>query len=128
MTPKQKKCLDFIKRYTKSNGCSPSYQEMADYLGLFSKSNVYKIIQNLKEQGYIEDTPNKYRSIKLCTPCKNCKKLEKQLDMAIRCLEKYADHQNWQDECAGAEDCLYIDDFAYRDAETVLEQIKELNK
>lgn len=86
MTPKQKKCLDFIKRYTKSNGCSPSYQEMADYLGLFSKSNVYKIIQNLKEQGYIEDTPNKYRSIKLCTPCKNCKKLEKQLKIAIEDL------------------------------------------
>lgn len=57
-----------------------------------------------------------------------CERLQKQLDKAIKCLEKYADHQNWQDECAGANDCLYIEDFGYREAETALEQIKELEK
>lgn len=48
--------------------------------------------------------------------------------MAIKCLERYADHENWQDECAGASDCLFKDDYGYREAETVLEQIKELKK
>lgn len=64
----------------------------------------------------------------LLATVKKCEKLQKQLDMAIECLERYADHQNWQDECAGAEDCLYIDDFAYREAEETLKQIKELEK
>lgn len=53
---------------------------------------------------------------------------QKKLDIAIKCLERYADHQNWQDECAGAEDCLYIEDFGYREAEQALEQIKELDE
>ena len=57
-----------------------------------------------------------------------CERLQKQLDIAVECLEKYADHQNWQDECAGAEDCLYIDDCAYKEAEETLKQIKELEK
>lgn len=51
---------------------------------------------------------------------------QKKLDMAIKCLEIYADHQNWQDECAGAEDCLYIDDFAYKEAEKTLEAIRKV--
>ena len=53
---------------------------------------------------------------------------QKKLDVAVKCLEIYADHQNWQDECMGAEDCLFIDDFGYRNAEYTLKQIKELEK
>lgn len=53
---------------------------------------------------------------------------QKKLDIAIKCLERYADHENWQDECAGANDCLFIDDYGYREAEAVLEQIRELKK
>lgn len=57
-----------------------------------------------------------------------CERLQKQLDIAVKCLDKYADHQNWQDECCGADDCLYIDDFAYKEAEDTLKQIKEQEK
>ena len=64
----------------------------------------------------------------LVATIEKCEILQKQLDIAIKCLERYADHDNWQDECAGVEDCLYIDDFGYREAETALEQIRELEK
>lgn len=127
MNQNQKRCLDFIKGYIASNGYSPSYQEMADYLGFASKSAIFTIIKNLKDEGYIKVTKRGQRNIKLAE-CEKCKRLEKQLDMAIKCLEKYADHQNWQDEYAGAEDCLYIEDFGYRDAEQALKEIKELKK
>jgi hypothetical protein len=63
----------------------------------------------------------------LVATIEKCERLQKQLDMAIKCLERYADHENWQDECAGADDCLFKYDYGYREAETVLEQIKELN-
>ena len=125
MNQNQKRCLDFIKGYIASNGDSPSYQEMADYLGFASKSAIFTIIKNLKDEGYIKVAKRGQRNIKL-SECENCQKLEKQLDIAIRCLEKYADHQNWQDECAGAEDCLYIDDFAYKEAEETLEAIRKV--
>lgn len=64
----------------------------------------------------------------LISTIEKCERLQKQLDIAVKCLEKYADHQNWQDECAGAEDCLYIDDFAYKEAEETLKQIKDLDR
>ena len=127
MNQNQKRCLDFIKSYIASNGYSPSYQEMADYLGFASKSAIFTIIKNLKDEGYVEVAKRGQRNIRL-TECQNCKKLEKQLDMAIKCLEKYADHQNWQDECAGASDCLFLYDYGYRFARETLEQIRELEK
>lgn len=57
-----------------------------------------------------------------------CERLQKQLYIAVKCLERYADHDSWQDECAVAPDCLFIEDYAYRDAEDTLKQIKELEK
>jgi hypothetical protein len=48
--------------------------------------------------------------------------------MAIKCLERYADHENWQDECARASDCLFLYDYGYRFARETLEQIRELEK
>ena len=53
---------------------------------------------------------------------------QKKLDIAIKCLERYADHKNWQDECAGANDCLFLYDYGYRFARETLEQIRELEK
>jgi SOS-response transcriptional repressor LexA len=99
MTPKQKQCLDFIKRYAKSNGCSPSYQEIADYLGIVSKSNVFSLIKNLKEQGYIEDKPHKHRSISVVSPCKNCQRLEKQLKIAVADLYVIANNRSPEFNC-----------------------------
>lgn len=92
MNQNQKRCLDFIKGYIASNGYSPSYQEMADYLGFASKSAIFTIIKNLKNEGYIKVAKRGQRNIKLAE-CENCEILQKQLDIAIRCLEKYADQK-----------------------------------
>ena len=64
----------------------------------------------------------------LVATIEKCERLQKQLDVAVKCLERYADHENWQDECAGANDCLFLYDYGYREAEAVLEQIRELEK
>ena len=126
MNQNQQRCFKFIKSYIASNGCSPSYREMADYLGLASKNSIFVIVNKLKDEGYIKFDKRRQRGIQL-VECEKCEKLQKQLDMAIKCLERYADHDNWQDECAGASDCLFKYDYGYREAETVLEQIKEQN-
>ena len=82
----------------------------------------------IKSQHEVTSVQDKRSVEVLVHAVEKCERLQKQLDIAIKCLEKYADHQNWQDEYAGAEDCLYIDDFAYREAEETLKQIKELEK
>lgn len=53
--------------------------------------------------------------------------LLKQLDIAESALRKYANPDNWSSDFT-ADDCLYVDDFAYREAEEALKQIKELDK
>lgn len=82
MNQNQKRCLDFIRGYIAGNGYSPSYQEMADYLGFASKSAIFTIIKNLKDEGYIEVAKRGQRNIRL-TECQNCQKLEKQLKIAV---------------------------------------------
>ncbi|PIU03114.1 hypothetical protein COT44_04420 [Candidatus Shapirobacteria bacterium CG08_land_8_20_14_0_20_39_18] len=63
LTPKQKKVLDFINKFIKKNGYSPSLEEMASYLKLNSVSTVHQFIEILKNKGYINKEENKPRSI-----------------------------------------------------------------
>ena len=62
LTTRQRQLLNFLKR-TQASGVCPSYQQMMDALGLSSKSSVHRIVQGLKERGYIENLPNRARSI-----------------------------------------------------------------
>ncbi|MCZ6898066.1 MAG: helix-turn-helix domain-containing protein [Betaproteobacteria bacterium] len=65
LTPKQKRAYDFIASYIEKEGVCPSYDEIMDYLGLKSKSNVNRIVKTLKERGWIDYIPNKARSLTL---------------------------------------------------------------
>lgn len=48
LTKRQKQVLDFIKDYiTDSGGVGPSYQEIADGVGLTSKSSVHRVVHAL---------------------------------------------------------------------------------
>jgi SOS-response transcriptional repressor LexA len=75
MTPKQKKLLDFIKVKLSETQVCPSYQEMADALGLKSRSGVHRLVHALLAHGEIERVHGMARSIALPTP-------EKQSDAA----------------------------------------------
>jgi SOS-response transcriptional repressor LexA len=63
MTEKQKLVLDFIYAYTKLKGLSPSYMNIARGLGLKSKSNIHRLVHELKNQGRLEMTPYQVRSL-----------------------------------------------------------------
>lgn len=53
MTPREKETLDFIKEHHREKGYPPSYDEIADHLGIKSKSGVNRIVVSLEEQGRI---------------------------------------------------------------------------
>ena len=63
VTKKQLQLFDFIKEYVEQNGVAPSFDEMRDYLGLKSKSNVHRLVGALEQQGLLHRTPKMARSI-----------------------------------------------------------------
>lgn len=61
-----------------------------------------------------------------------CEKLEKQLKIAVECLEEYANKANWENGTTADKyntlyfNALYCVSDGYQEAETALKQIKEI--
>lgn len=56
MTPRERECLDAIKRLT-VHGVGPTYQEIADHIGLASKSGAHRMVESLEAQGLVTRGP-----------------------------------------------------------------------
>ncbi|NCN26248.1 transcriptional repressor LexA [bacterium] len=56
LTPKQKLVLDYIKRYSKKHGHTPTQEAITKGLGFRSVGTINYHLQGLKEQGYLEET------------------------------------------------------------------------
>ncbi len=65
LTKKQKLVLDYIKVYHKKNDYSPSFEEIRKHFKLASVSTVDFYITKLIDNGYLDKTDNKARSISL---------------------------------------------------------------
>ncbi|HWK65370.1 MAG TPA: MarR family transcriptional regulator [Rhizobiaceae bacterium] len=63
LTVRQRQVLDFIIDYQKKRVVAPTFSEIADGIGLGSKSGVNRIINALAERGYITHMPGRARSI-----------------------------------------------------------------
>ena len=68
VTYSQKRVLDFVKEFIEKRGYSPSFQEIAEGLGLRSLATVAKHIKNLKEKGLLKDSFNRSRSLEVVEP------------------------------------------------------------
>lgn len=65
MTERQKLVLDFIQTFIKMRGFPPSYAEIAQGLGMRSKSNIHRHVHTLREKGLIQVKPHMVRSLKV---------------------------------------------------------------
>lgn len=64
LTNRQAQCLGFIHRYQLANaGISPKYEEIATGLGLSSKSQVGRLIDELEDRGALRRLPGRARAI-----------------------------------------------------------------
>lgn len=63
ITRRQKEVLDFLSDFTQKNGYSPSYEEIAEGLGLNSLATVHKHVSNLQSKGLLHRDHNRSRSI-----------------------------------------------------------------
>ena len=64
LTPKQKPIFEYIKKYIKKKGYSPSLEEIGKRFGLV-KSTVHQHIEALRKKRYLKKTLNQPRSIEL---------------------------------------------------------------
>lgn len=62
LTPRQAEVLAVIKKLSR-NSLSPSIQEIADALGIRSKSSVHNSVMKLIERGHLQHLPNRSRSL-----------------------------------------------------------------
>lgn len=62
LTPKQKRVLDFVNRFTIKYGYAPSLHEIAKYLGR-SISTAQHFIEELQEKGYLQKKGNIARGL-----------------------------------------------------------------
>jgi len=65
MTRRQSQIYFFIKGFINENNFSPSYQEMADGVGLKSKSGIHFLIDGLVKQGKVRRVKFTARSVEL---------------------------------------------------------------
>jgi len=63
LTRRQKQVLDFLVDFLNSKGYSPSFEEIAENLGLSSLATVHKHISTLQKKGFIRRRPNRSRSV-----------------------------------------------------------------
>ena len=65
LTKKQKNLLVYINEKLKSDGVSPSYDEMRKSLSLKSKSGIHRLISALEERGFIKRLAHKARALEV---------------------------------------------------------------
>lgn len=65
LTRKQQELLIFIDGRLKSDGVSPSFEEMKEALSLKSKSGVHRLINALEERAFIRRLPNRARALEV---------------------------------------------------------------
>jgi len=65
VTSRQKLVLEFIQTYIKMKGFAPSMQDIATGLGLKSRSNIHRVIHDLRRKGHLRLNPNKVRTVKI---------------------------------------------------------------
>jgi repressor LexA len=65
LTRKQHDLLLYIHKCLKSEGISPSFDEMKDALGLRSKSGIHRLITALEERGFIRRLPHRARALEV---------------------------------------------------------------
>jgi len=68
LTRRQKELYDFLLNFVDQHGYSPSFEEIAEGMGLSSLATVHKHITNLEQKGLLKRDYNRSRSIDLLKP------------------------------------------------------------
>ncbi len=65
LTPKQKKVLEFVKKYSSKHEFAPSLKEIGKHLGVSSPATVHQHLATLQSKGFLSREKSQHRSIAL---------------------------------------------------------------
>ncbi|MSU58943.1 MAG: repressor LexA [Pedosphaera sp.] len=68
LTRKQQQILDFILKWQRTQGATPTYQEIADQFGFRSLNSVTEHVRLLRQKGFLESEPGKARALRVISP------------------------------------------------------------
>ena len=68
LTKRQKQILDYIKKYIKKKGYSPSLEEIGGHFKLSSVATVHQHVEALKSKGFLNKAHNQARTIEISKP------------------------------------------------------------
>lgn len=78
LTKREKEALNAINKLYENLKYSPTVQEIADEMGLASKSTAFGYIQRLEEKGYIERRESSPRALKVIRHSDGCQLISNQ--------------------------------------------------
>lgn len=65
LTKRQRDLLVFLSIHVNETGLMPAYTEMANAIGIASKSGIHRLVLALEERGFIRRIPNRARAIEV---------------------------------------------------------------
>jgi len=68
LTRKQQQIVDFIQKWQRTHGTTPTYQEIADQFGFRSLNSVTEHVRLVRRKGFLESEPGKARALRVTTP------------------------------------------------------------
>jgi len=68
LTRKQQQILDFIQKWQRTEGATPTFQEIADQFGFRSLNSVIEHVRLLRNKGVLASEPGKARSLRVASP------------------------------------------------------------
>ena len=68
LTRKQQQILDFILKWQRTQGATPTFQEIADQFGFRSLNSVTEHLRLLRQKGCLESDSGKARSLRITSP------------------------------------------------------------
>jgi len=68
LTRKQQQILDFILKWQRTEGATPTFQQIADQFGFKSLNSVTEHLRLLRQKGCLESDAGKARSLRITSP------------------------------------------------------------
>lgn len=68
LTARMRQCLSAIEDHLRDRGIAPSYDELAEKLGLRSKSGIHRLVISLEERGLVRRLPGRARALEIIKP------------------------------------------------------------
>jgi repressor LexA len=68
LTRRQQQILDFIQKWQRTEGATPTFREIADQFGFRSLNSVTEHLRLLRQKGVLATEPGKARSLRVISP------------------------------------------------------------